>query len=128
LDERLREFDFGAWEGLSWPEIVERYPESVARGATEARFYEPPGGERFSDVVTRVAAFLDDLRSLGTAARVLAVAHAGTLHAALAALRPEGIDPLRVAFSTASFTRFAMDGERTRIITLNDVSHLDPTA
>jgi alpha-ribazole phosphatase len=127
-DERLREFDFGQWEGLTWTEISERWPDTAGRAATSARFYNPPGGERFEDVVTRVDAFVRDLRALSDDARVLAVGHAGTLHAALAALKPEGLDPLGVVFSNASYSRFAMEGDRVRIITLNDVSHLDPTA
>ena len=127
-DERLREFDFGAWEGLTWVQIVERWPELLEREATAARLYAPAGGEQFSDVVARVDSFLRDVRALGPDARVLAVAHAGVLHAAVAALRPEGVDQEGLVFSTAGFTRFAMDGPRARIITLNDVSHLDSTA
>lgn len=126
-DQRLREFDFGQWEGLTWTQIVERWPELLEREATQARLYEPPGGERFEAVVARVGAFLSDARTLGEGANVLAVAHAGTLHAALAALRPDGVDPLGVVFGTASFTRIAMEGARARIITLNDVHHLDST-
>lgn len=127
-DERLREFDFGAWEGLTWAQIVERWPELLEREATAARLYAPNDGERFSDVVARVEAFLREVRSLGPDAHVLAVAHAGVLHAAVAALQPEGVDPEGLVFSTAGFTRFAMDGPRARIITLNDVSHLDSIA
>ncbi len=43
------------------------------------------------------------------------------------ALAPEGFDPLGLVFSTASITRLAMDGDRARIISLNDVRHLDST-
>jgi broad specificity phosphatase PhoE len=128
LDARLREFDFGQWEGLTWPEIATRWPELLERRPTQARLYEPPEGERFDQVTARVASFIASLEPLGAQARVLAVAHAGTLHAALAALRPEGIDPLGIVFSTASFTRIAMEGGRARIISLNDVDHLDSIA
>lgn len=127
-DERLREFDFGAWEGLTWPQIVERWPELLEREATAARLYAPNEGETFAAVVARVEAFLADVRALGPGANVLAVTHAGVLHAAVAALQPEGIDAEGLVFSTAGFTRFAMDGPRARIITLNDVSHLDSSA
>jgi ribonuclease H / adenosylcobalamin/alpha-ribazole phosphatase len=127
-DERLREFDFGQWEGLTWAQIVQATPELATAEVTAARLYEPPGGEPFAAVVDRVASFVRDVRDLGERAQVLIVAHAGTLHALLAALRPEGVDPVHVSFATAGFSRFAMDGQRARIITLNDVSHLDPTA
>jgi broad specificity phosphatase PhoE len=105
-DTRLREFDFGAWEGLSWSEILERWPEVGAHAPTQARYYAPHGGESFDDVVARVQSFFDDVEStLEDDARVLIVAHAGTLHAALAVLRPPGIDPVTMSFTNGSVTR-----------------------
>lgn len=127
-DARLREFDFGAWEGLTWAQIVARWPELDDQLPTRARFYEPTDGERFEHVVARVRSFLDELRAREALGNVLIVTHAGALHAALEVLAPEGFDPLATVFSTASITRIAMEGDRARIITLNDVNHLDSSA
>ena len=127
-DARLREFDFGLWEGLTWPEIVARWPQVGRRVPTQARAYEPAGGERFEQVVARVRSFLDELRPGAASERALVVTHAGALHAAMEVLAPEGFDPFGMVFSTASITRIAMDGRRARIITLNDVNHLDSSA
>ncbi|HTV93958.1 MAG TPA: histidine phosphatase family protein [Verrucomicrobiae bacterium] len=127
-DARLREFNFGEWEGLTWNEIVARWPELGRRLPTQARLYEPIGGERFEHVQARVRAFLDDLRESAAATRALVVTHAGALHAAMEVLRPEGFDPRGMVFSTASITRVAMEAGRARIISLNDVNHLDFTA
>jgi broad specificity phosphatase PhoE len=126
-DARLREFDFGQWEGLTWPEIVARWPQFEARLPTQARRYEPVGGERFEQVIARMRSFLEDLRSRAPAGPVLVVTHAGALHAAVEELAPEGFDPRGMVFSTASITRIAMEGDGARIISLNDVSHLDST-
>lgn len=127
-DIRLREFDFGEWEGLTWPEITARWPDLGRRLPTQSRLYEPVGGERFEYVVARVRAFLDDVRANAAVTYALIVTHAGALHAALEVLRPDGFDPLGMVFSTASITRIAMDAGQARIISLNDVDHLDPTA
>jgi alpha-ribazole phosphatase len=128
-DPRIREFDFGEWEGLTWSEIVERWPEFREHGATAAKLYQPEGGERFDDVCARVAAFLDDLRRTAHE-RVLVVTHAGVLHAVLdvlgSSIQDRPGDGLSVSFSQASITRIAMVGEQARLITLNDVSHLSP--
>lgn len=127
IDRRIREFDFGEWEGLTWPEIVERWPEFREHGATAAKLYQPEGGERFDDVCVRVESFLEDLRRTPRE-HVLVVTHAGVLHAVLEVLgesiqdRPG--DGLSVSFSQASVTRITMSGEQVRLITLNDVSHL----
>lgn len=125
LDVRLREFDFGAWEGLTWAQIVGRWPEFDERLTTQPRRYEPVGGERFEHVVARVRAFLADLSAAATTGYTLIVSHAGALHAMMEALAPRGFDPHGVVFSTAGITRLAMEDGRARIITLNDVSHLD---
>jgi len=107
-DERLREFDFGAWEGMTWAEIVDLSPELLDHAPTQPRHYLPPGGESFEDVVARVRAFLEQLRALPEDARVLIVAHAGVLHAAIAVLEPPGIDPQRIAFANGSITRLTL--------------------
>jgi 2,3-bisphosphoglycerate-dependent phosphoglycerate mutase len=128
MDVRLREFDFGEWEGLTWSEIVARWPELELRLPTRASDYDPTGGERFEHVVARVRAFFDNLRERVVAGHTLVVTHAGVLHGAMQVLRPEGFDPLGMVFSTGSITRLTMEGDRARIITLNDVSHLDSIA
>ena len=33
LDRELREIDVGEWQGLTWPEVEERYPEGVRRSS-----------------------------------------------------------------------------------------------
>jgi glucosyl-3-phosphoglycerate phosphatase len=123
-DARLREFDFGEWEGMTWTEIVARWPQFNERLPMLGK-YEPVGGETFTHVAARVRAFLDELRASVTTGHVLVVTHAGALHAAMEVLAPEGFDPVGTVFSTASITRVAMEGGRARIIILNDVSHLD---
>lgn len=121
-DERLLEFDFGAWEGLTWDEITARFPEAASAAYTDARNYQPTGGERFDHVVARAQRFLGSLAA--DSGNVLVVTHAGVLHAMLAALERRFAEPPGgVVFSTASLTRIAMDGAVARIITLNDVRH-----
>ncbi len=127
VDKRLREFDFGLWEGLTWKEIVARWPQYADKGYTDARGYQPEGGEKFSEVQARVGAFLEEVERTASS-RVLVATHAGVLHAALAVLAPRLSvyeRALKIAFSPASITRVTMEGEQVRLITLNDVSHLN---
>jgi probable phosphoglycerate mutase len=129
-DRRLREFNFGRWEGLTWDEICRRWPQAREHGPTSAGQFQPDGGESFGQVVDRVRAFLNDVFARPER-RVVAVAHAGVVHAALDVLREsmgEGApDPIGVDIRQASITRVAMDAGRARLITLSDVSHLDST-
>ncbi|MDR6848436.1 alpha-ribazole phosphatase [Sphingomonas sp. BE270] len=79
IDPRWRELDFGQWDGL---------PPNAVDGAALSRFWDdpdgcaPPAGERWSDLVGRVARALADL----AAAPTLVVTHAGAMRAALAVL------------------------------------------
>lgn len=79
-DPRLREMDFGRWEGQSW--------DAIARSAIDAwttafASYRPGEGERLADVLARVAAALQDHRGAGrppsasTPEDVVWITHAG---------------------------------------------------
>ncbi len=129
VEPRLREFNFGEWEGLTWDEIVQRWPRYGEEGWADAKGYQPEGGESFAEVQARVASFLTHLERENPS-RVLIATHAGVLHAALAVLAPRlSADELamKIVFSPASITRITMDDDRARLISVNDVSHLDPS-
>jgi broad specificity phosphatase PhoE len=119
-DPRLREFDFGRWEGLTWEEIVAAYPALGGRTAAAAKHYAPDEGESFADVRQRVQAFLDELLLDPTVAPVAVVTHAGPLHAFFAALGLEDS-----SFSTGGISRVAIAGGHAQLITLNDLGHLE---
>lgn len=114
-DARLREFAFGAWEGLTWAEILAARPHLNEANWHHARLYAPEDGENFDAVCARVRSFCDDLaaRNVGTA---LAVTHAGTLHALLSVLDlPESRQAIPVNFFPASITRVVGDGGTWRL-------------
>ncbi|HET9096001.1 MAG TPA: histidine phosphatase family protein [Candidatus Baltobacteraceae bacterium] len=126
-DERWREFAFGAWEGLTWEQILERFPEAADQQWSVAKRYAPPGGETFESVQARVSHALDDLAASGHA-NVLIVTHAGPLHAMLHTFfgnrESEYQEVLAVRFSPASVTRVEVAGGRAQLVALNDVAHL----
>jgi len=130
LDARWREFDFGAWEGLTWDEITGRWPQYAEQNSFSAATYRPEGGESFDDVCARVAAALDDLRA-GPHGNVLVATHAGPLHAMLHVLfsgsNEEAPEVFGVRFMPASITRVAFINGRAHLMSLNDVKHLDPS-
>ncbi|SDF87396.1 histidine phosphatase family protein [Klenkia brasiliensis] len=76
FDERLRERDFGAFDGMTARGIRERYPEEADRRQLLGKFwYRPPGGESWADVALRVRSVLatEALRHDGE--RLLVVSH-----------------------------------------------------
>jgi broad specificity phosphatase PhoE len=70
LDARLRECDYGAWNGMP----VSRLQRERAR-----RISRPfPGGESYLQVVVRVAEFLEELARDWEGTRVVVVGHSAT--------------------------------------------------
>ena len=76
LDERLRERELGAFDGLTGVGIREEYPDEAARRDRLGKFYyRPPGGESWCDVALRVRSFLRDVGTRPAPDRVWVFTH-----------------------------------------------------
>ncbi len=131
IDDRLQEFDFGRWEGLTWNEIVAAEPYLAGMGSTAAKRYAPDGGESFSQVRARVDSFLDELSRQSVDAAAI-VTHAGPLHAMFSALHlgesENSADHLSLNFTPGGITRIALESGTASVLALNDLRHLDRVA
>jgi broad specificity phosphatase PhoE/ribonuclease HI len=74
MDPDLVECDFGKWEGLTFAEVRERWPDEM-RAWLASTSIAPPGGESFDEVTTRVARAVARLRSAYPGERVAVVSH-----------------------------------------------------
>jgi broad specificity phosphatase PhoE len=63
LDDRLKEFSFGEWEGLTWSEVKLRNPDLIRQRGRDKWGFVPPGGESYAMLADRVRPWLDTLRS-----------------------------------------------------------------
>jgi alpha-ribazole phosphatase len=102
IDARLRELDFGAWEGVAWDAVPRA---ALDLWAADPEGFAPPGGESGGALLARVAAVHADLRAAG--ADCLIVAHGGPLKLLAALLRGETPDLLAPAPPLGSVTRIA---------------------
>ena len=73
-DEGFRETDFGAWEGLTFAEVRERWPAELAAWPADPQV-APPGGESFTNVSARVTAALHRVLAARAGQTVLIVSH-----------------------------------------------------
>lgn len=73
----LREIHFGIWEGLTFQEIAERYPEHLASRLQDISNFRIPGGESLMDVRDRVVPFLKEMVAAHPGQPLALVAHAG---------------------------------------------------
>jgi probable phosphoglycerate mutase len=78
VEPDLVECDFGEWDGLTFAEVRERWPEELDRwlGATDVA---PPGGESFAEVDTRVRRAVTKLRDAYPGSVVVVVSHVSPL-------------------------------------------------
>ena len=123
LDPRLRELNYGVFDGATWADLATgALAEAAAHWRVDRQRRRTPGGESFDDLAVRVAAFRADLPAAG---RVIAFAHSGTVNTALYGVlgHPEGRGwRLEIANTGISVLRFG--AERTTIVTVNDHAHL----
>lgn len=74
-EPRLRERTFGVFEGLSYEEMKQRYPEEHARFSAREPDYAVPGGESPRQFFERSLACLEDIAAAHRGETVVAVTH-----------------------------------------------------
>ena len=76
LDERLREREFGVFDGLTTLGIRDKYPEEASHRAKMGKFYHrAPGGESWADVILRLRSAMNTINLQYADKRVLVVCH-----------------------------------------------------
>jgi alpha-ribazole phosphatase len=121
----LAEQHFGDWQGLTFAELEARRDGAYHRFWHAPASERPPNGESFQDVVTRVDAAIHRFTRSHPGQDIVAVAHGGTIRAALAVTL--GIDPERALgfeIDNCSITRIdhiegASEGSSWRVTTVN---------
>jgi ribonuclease H / adenosylcobalamin/alpha-ribazole phosphatase len=83
-DDGFRETDFGAWEGLTFAEVRERWPSELSAWLADPDA-APPGGESFAGVSARVTAALRRVLADREGQRVLIVSHVTPIKTLVAA-------------------------------------------
>jgi probable phosphoglycerate mutase len=125
-DEDLRETDFGTWEGLSLPEIQDRWPEAVAAWQADPR-RAPPGGESFADTACRVNRACERILRGHPGETVLVVSHITPIKILLCrALGVPLLTMYRFYLGSACITEIQWHGAGFAAVRkVNDTSHLD---
>ncbi len=82
-EPRLRELDFGAFDGRSYEENLDAHGDLFRAWIDDPAGVRPPGGETLPELEARIADWLDTLPRDG---HVIAFTHGGPIHAILARL------------------------------------------
>ena len=128
-DPRLREVNFGDWEGLTYDEIKVKYPETLAAWESDIFKNAPPSGETLEQLAIRVQSMLDELREKHEDQNILIVAHGGVLQTLIClALKLPSTMYWQFHLSTASLSELAFYPAGAILNSLNDTSHLPKAA
>ncbi|QKV95244.1 bifunctional RNase H/acid phosphatase [Streptomyces sp. NA02950] len=126
IDEGLRETDFGAWEGLTFTEVKERYPDDLEAWLGSTKAAPTGGGESFATVARRVALSRDKLIARYTGRTVLLVTHVTpikTLVRLALGAPPESLFRMELSAAALSAVAYYADGNASLRL-LNDTAHL----
>lgn len=126
----LREIMLGEWEGLTRADIIARGDSDLlTEYLRDAYRYRPPGGETIDAVFGRMAQVAQMIREDVPTGQAAVVGHGGSLRALIClgldasavSLRHLWLD--NASLSIVEETR-TEDGHHSRILLLNDTSHL----
>ncbi len=118
FDPRLREMDFGYWEGLTWEQVRSEWPRESA--AWERDWIATPvtGGESMELMARRVLEFCGELSGAGP---VAVVTHAGCIMAILGHYIAGGLERSgQFAVEPGLFSRILITGGGARLLSLNE--------
>jgi broad specificity phosphatase PhoE len=124
-DEGLRETDFGAWEGLTFAEVRERWPAEMTSWLADPAV-APPGGESFVEVNTRVTEALHRVLTSQARQNVLIVSHVTpikTLVAAALLAPPAALYRMHLDVAALCEIDWYADGPAV-LRSFNDTAHL----
>ena len=124
-NDDLIETDFGAWEGLTFAEVMERYPDELSAWHRSPDV-APPGGEAFTAVGRRVRRARDAIIRAHGGETVIVVSHVTPIKSLIQmALDAPPIALFRLQLDTASISQvdYYADGN-TSVRLVNDTGHL----
>jgi ribonuclease H / adenosylcobalamin/alpha-ribazole phosphatase len=124
-DDGFRETDFGAWEGLTFTEVRQRWPSEVTTWLADPAV-APPGGESFAEASERVTAALDRVLAARSGQRVLVVSHVTpikTLVAAALLAPPAALYRMHLDVAALCEIDWYADGPAV-LRSFNDTAHL----
>ncbi|GAA1397973.1 bifunctional RNase H/acid phosphatase [Kitasatospora putterlickiae] len=125
-EEGLREVDFGAWEGLTFAEARERYPDDLTAWLGSTKVRPSGGGESFATLTHRVGVARDKILARYPGKTVLVVSHVSPIKTLVRLALGAPPDALyRMELSAASFcaVQYYADGNASLRL-LNDAAHL----
>jgi probable phosphoglycerate mutase len=128
-DKGLRERGFGIFQGLTFKEIEQRWPQESERWRKRDPEFGPEGGETLSAFYARSVATAERLAAAHPGETIALVAHGGVMDCLYrAASRIDLRAPRTWQLGNASINRLLYTGSGFTLIGWSDTQHLDAAA
>jgi broad specificity phosphatase PhoE len=116
-DARLKEMDYGSWDGEKVADLMKKYPDGFDAWGNIVDDYakHATGGESFADLKKRTLAFVHDLQKKYDQDKVLVVSHGATIRTLSAALlnsNPEAFQQMH----NCGLTKFSIKNGVARLV------------
>lgn len=126
LDRGLRERAFGVFEGMTFAEIEQRFPEQALRWRQREPGFGPDGGEVLSEFFERAVACVTTLADRHRGGHIAIVTHGGVLDALYRAASHLPLDaPRSWQVANATINRLLGGDAGLTLVGWNDHFHLE---
>jgi broad specificity phosphatase PhoE/ribonuclease HI len=125
IEDDLVETDFGDWEGHTFAEVQQRWPDLLTEWLASPDV-APPGGESFADTAERVLRARDRLLAAYPATTIVVVSHVGPVKTLLRTALdapPQTMFRMQIDVASVSEIDWYPDGPAT-VRLVNDAHHL----
>ena len=120
IEDKLKEIGFGSWEGYSSQQVLETNPDAIKNFYHDPVKYKPEGAEPVEVFQHRVSDAIQNILSRQQNQRVLVVAHAGVIRAAVAStLKAPAEAMYKISVENAAIVNIKDDGIRPPTVMLS---------
>lgn len=124
----LRERGFGSFEGLTYAEIEQQWPEASRRWRQRDPDFAPPGGETPTQVLARVSATVNTLAAPHLGEQIILVAHGGVMDMLYRLATQQSVGAPRTwELGNAAINRLLWTPDGLTLVGWSDTRHLDDT-
>ncbi len=122
---QLREINFGVWEGLTYQDLEQRFPELLKTWVDSPHLLAVPGGETFMAVQERALKCIYELVSYHQQGNIAVVTHGGTIATLICGLLNEPISTMwKYKLKNSAISTLIFENNLFSLETVNDVTHL----
>ncbi|GAA4997060.1 bifunctional RNase H/acid phosphatase [Kitasatospora paranensis] len=126
IEDGLRELDFGAWEGLTFAEVQQQYPDDLDAWLGSAKARPTGSAESFTALTHRSGVARDKILARYPGKTVLVVSHVSpikTLVRLALGAPPDAVYRMELSAASICAVQYYSDGNAS-VRLLNDTSHL----